>query len=335
MLAATLIVRDEARSIARCLDSVRGWTDRMVVVDTGSTDATAEIARSAGAEVHHFSWCDDFAAARNHALDCADADWNLMIDADEWLVSGGPAIRRWTIGSPRLGVLCVESSFDSGTNGQSTNRSWITRLLPRGVRYVGRVHEQVDSPLERHRLQAVLGHDGYLDALLARKAGRNRRLLQHELIDRPDDPYILFQLGREMERDGATQEATSLYARAERATPATASWRHDLTVRYLYLLTRTGQLADALALAEREVDRWPLSPDIHFVTGSLMLECAISDRQRAIGNWLPMAIQAWEHCLTIGEQPDLEGSVAGRGSHLAQHNLDMVRAQMASLSRLT
>ena len=67
-LAAVLIVRDEARCIARCLDSVRPWVDRMVVLDTGSRDDTIAIARDCGAEVSEMAWPDSFAAARNAAL---------------------------------------------------------------------------------------------------------------------------------------------------------------------------------------------------------------------------------------------------------------------------
>jgi len=78
-----MIARDEARCIERCLDSVRAHVDAMLVLDTGSRDATPEIARRAGARVAHFGWCDDFAAARNAALRAADADWALVLDADE------------------------------------------------------------------------------------------------------------------------------------------------------------------------------------------------------------------------------------------------------------
>ena len=71
------------------------FVDRMVVVDTGSVDDTVAIAKGCGAEVHRLDWPDDFAAARNHALGLADADWHLVIDADEWIVCGGEALRDW------------------------------------------------------------------------------------------------------------------------------------------------------------------------------------------------------------------------------------------------
>ena len=80
-IAATLIVRNEARCIARCLESVVPWVDRMVVLDTGSTDDTVAIAKAAGAEVHHLPWPDSFSIARNHVLDLADSDWSLMLAA--------------------------------------------------------------------------------------------------------------------------------------------------------------------------------------------------------------------------------------------------------------
>src|SRR5262245_31354097 len=77
-LALVMIARDEARCIERCLASVRAHVDEMVLLDTGSSDGTPEIARAAGARVGSFAWCDDFAAARNAALELADADWSLV-----------------------------------------------------------------------------------------------------------------------------------------------------------------------------------------------------------------------------------------------------------------
>ena len=107
-IAATLIGRNEARCLARCLESVAPFVDRIVVLDTGSTDRTVVIAKAAGAEVHHLPWPDDFAEARNHVMACADADWNLMLDADEWISAGGDQLRRWCAGPPRLGSVCSE-----------------------------------------------------------------------------------------------------------------------------------------------------------------------------------------------------------------------------------
>lgn len=330
-LAAVLIVRDEARCIARCLESLKPWVDRITVVDTGSTDDTLALAHQHGAEVHHLTWPNDFAKARNHALDLADADWNLIVDADEWIESGGKTLRTWIQGPPRLGRVAVHSLFDdNGATRQDV--SWITRLLPRGVRFEGRVHEQAVSPLPREKLALHLGHDGYCDAQLATKRDRNRPLLLAELSERPEDPYLLYQLGKDAEGRKDWSEAADLYARAFARTTRDAIWHHDLLVRRLHAMGQSGALAQALDLAGAEIAAIPDSPDLYFVLGNLLLDRAGGDPTRALDHWLPLAVRAWERCLAIGDRPDLEGSVNGRGSHLAQHNLDVVRGQLAITS---
>mgnify|MGYP000547721596 CR=1 FL=1 len=329
IIAAALIVRDEARCIRRCLESVAPWVDRMVVLDTGSKDETMAIARNAGAEVSGLAWPDDFSRARNHVLALADADWHLVIDADEWILSGGALLREWCAGPARLGQLCIHS--DSEKAGSST-RSWITRLLPGHVRYQGRVHEQVVSPLPRSPIDVHLGHDGYMAPQLDRKHGRNHALLMRDLEDGPGDPYILYQIGKDAEMRGDSTAACACYSQALERTLPTARWRHELVVLAINALSKAGRREAALALAEAEFEAWPESPDFFFVLGDMLLDQAIAEPARAVDHWLPLATGAWERCLVIGERPDLEGSVAGRGSHLAQHNLDVIRSQLALLA---
>ena len=87
-LALVVIARNEAGCIRNCLESAAPHVDSMIVLDTGSTDETASIAAACGAQVHHYTWQDDFAAARNAALELSPARWNLILDADE-AISGG------------------------------------------------------------------------------------------------------------------------------------------------------------------------------------------------------------------------------------------------------
>ncbi|AQR75988.1 family 2 glycosyl transferase [Sphingomonas sp. LM7] len=330
VIAAVLIVRDEARCILRCLESLRPHVDRMLVLDTGSTDGTPMLAGGCGAEVHHLPWPDDFSIARNHALDLADADWNLMLDADEWIVSGGEQLRRWCR-QPRLGKICVHSDMDGAATPDAERRNWLTRLLPRGVRFEGRVHEQAISPLPRARIELHVGHDGYLPDQLDRKRGRNTPLLLRDLAERPGDPYILYQLGKDAEMRGDLAAACTHHAAALRDTPAGANWRHSLVVHQLHCLSKHGDTDAALALADAEMANYPDSPDLFFVLGNLLLDRALTDPAQAIDQWLPLAIGSWERCLEIGERPDLEGSMQGCGSHLARHNLDAARTQLRLL----
>ncbi len=78
-----MIVKDEERTLERCLKAAKPLVDDIIIADTGSTDRTVEIARQMGAAVYPFTWVDDFSAARNFALEKSDGDWNLVLDADE------------------------------------------------------------------------------------------------------------------------------------------------------------------------------------------------------------------------------------------------------------
>ncbi|HHW13300.1 MAG TPA: glycosyltransferase family 2 protein, partial [Firmicutes bacterium] len=84
-IGLAMIVRNEEANLARCLESVAGLVDEVVIVDTGSADRTEEIAHRYTDKVYRYPWDGDFSAARNHALAQASADWILSLDADEEL----------------------------------------------------------------------------------------------------------------------------------------------------------------------------------------------------------------------------------------------------------
>lgn len=326
-LGLVMIVRDAASGIERALASVRGLVDQMLVLDTGSVDGTPELARRAGARVEQFEWIDDFSAARNAALDLCTADWHLVLDADEWLADGASALKAAALQPAAfIGLLAVDSESDNGGITQRCT-SWLPRLLPRDVRYAGRVHEQPQSPLPRQRVAAILSHDGYRDAALKAKDGRNLRLLQRALQESPGDAYLLYQLGRDHEVHGRHAQALPPYRQALAAAPAHAAWRHDLVVRTLFTLKMARRHAEAMQLAEREMPCWQRSPDFFFALGDLLLDWAAEEPVRAEG-LLPMIEASWQRCLVIGENPALEGAVAGRGSHLAAYNLKLLKVHL-------
>jgi glycosyltransferase involved in cell wall biosynthesis len=327
-IALVLIARNEARCIERCLYSAKPWVDQLIVLDTGSIDNTAQIAADCGATVFPFNWIDDFSAARNAALSYSDADWNLILDADEWLVSGAECLAQAALGNfPFVGVVNVTSSFKSGES-TSTTVNWISRLLPRGVRYAGRIHEQPQSTLPRKRLPLVIGHDGYEPLRLESKRGRNAALLNIELSNDPENAYFLYQLGKDSESYEDYGQASRYYQLAwERALPSDR-FRHSLVTRWMYSMSRSGQLEEAVQFATAQMDYWQSSPDFFFVMGNLLLDFAVKYPERAYGELLPLAEVCWQRCLEIGESPHLDDSVVGRGSFLAEHNLAVVRGQI-------
>ena len=315
-IALVVIARDEAAGIGRLLESVAPWVDRMLVLDTGSTDHTVALALAAGAQVAHFRWCDDFSAARNAALDLAAADWHLVLDADEWLIDGGESLPRLRATAPHF-VGALQLVDDSG---DAPVIDWLSRVLPRPLRYAGRVHEQPQHALPVRRLPLRIGHDGYTPQRLAAKRGRNRPLLLADIAAAPHDAYLWYQLGKDHAAYAEHAQAAAAFARADALRHAAVAWRHDLATRQLFALKKSGRHADAVAYAQTRLTDCEGSPDFFFALGDLLLDGAAEAPERS-ENWLPMAEAAWTRCLEIGERPDLPGAVQGRGSHLAAHNL--------------
>lgn len=325
-LALVMIVRNEERCIARCLHSAREVVDEMIVLDTGSTDDTVKIAESLGARIYRYVWADDFAAARNAALDHSTAQWNLILDADEWL---GEAPDKAKLSSaltalkPFIGRLPIASQFDlAGRVEESV--SWIPRILPRGVRYAGRIHEQPVSDLPALRIELPILHDGYRADELERKRGRNIKLLQLALEDAPTDPYLLFQLGVSHAVYGDYVSAVLRYTQALLYTRRDHEFRHDMIIRTIFALKEAGRHGAAIEFAESEMKNWEHSPDFFFALGELLYDWGKQNNGEQFDSLVPMIEAAWLRCIEIGDQPSLSGTVRGRGSFLAAHNLAVV-----------
>lgn len=335
-VALVMIVRNEERCIARCLRSAKPFVDAMIVLDTGSTDATVRIAGEIGAQVHHFTWCDDFAAARNAALGHSSADWNLILDADEW-ISDEASWRQLAAAlaaatTPFVGVLPIHSEFDLQGRVE-VEKAWLPRLLPGDVRYQGRIHEQPVSALAWRRLELPILHDGYRRELAAQKEGRNERLLLQALESAPADPYLLYQLGKNYEAYEDYAKAVDCYRQALALADRGAGYRHALVVRAIFSLKRAQLHPEAIALAEAEMPNWQHSPDFFFVLGDLLLDWATLNPAIAFEQLLPIVESSWLKCIELGEQPTLAGSIVGRGSHLAAHNLAVLYAGLGDSAK--
>lgn len=319
-IALVVIARDEERCIRRLLRSACDVVDEMVVVDTGSTDATREIARSEGAQVHSFAWVDDFATAKNAALAHASASARLVLDADEWIVDGGEGLRRWVrSGPPRYGTVACTSTFADGTQSATDH---LVRILPDGAYFTGRVHEQPAGDYPMDTSPVCIAHDGYEPRQMARKRGRNERLLRSELLERPTDGYLWYQLGCALDSDSRYTQACAAFGRALPLVGQDSPQRHPLVTRYLYSLGQAKRFDDALAFYRAEAGPWGDSPDLHFVMADVLLDLALARPARA-ESLVPLIRRLLRRCLEIGERPDLPGAVTGRGSDSARRNLDL------------
>lgn len=320
-LNLVMIVKNEERTLRKCLKAAGKLVDEIIVVDTGSTDETRKIAEELGARVETFTWVNDFSMARNYALDQSDADWNLMLDADEILRPVTREVLEKLIrerGNNWVGALLRYNAYRDKEETRVSVET-IPRLLPRGVRYEGRIHEQPKTTLVCMDTPLVADHDGYL---YSDKGERNLPYLEREVEESPENGYFRFQLAFTLKNLKRERESlphfAAFYEKGERKGPY---WRQGVT-EYLYALMEVGgkeNMETGLRVLLAEEPRLKDYADFSFVSGIFFLNLVLSDVQRYL-SCLPRIEQSFLHCLEIGERP-WDCGVEGTGSFLAYYNL--------------
>jgi len=273
-LSLAMIVKDEGALLAECLDSVRDAVDEVCVLDTGSHDDTVAVARSAGARVAFFPWCDDFAAARNASIEPCTGDWILVLDADERLDRADAARLALLTAAPR--DRCYRLMTRNYTDRTSVSAfmrcipgdphaqgcagwfpSWKVRLFPNGVgaRYEGTVHELVRPSLERAGLAVaesdiVVHHYPLLHGEARLKAKRRLYIALgiEKLRTDPRDPKAHAELGHQYGELGDWAKAVAAYRSALCLDPRDAESLKNLGGA-LHLLGRDEEAERALRLA--------------------------------------------------------------------------------------
>lgn len=317
-LALVMIVKNEERCLEKCLAKAKKLVDKIYITDTGSTDGTVSIAKRFGAHVTHFDWIGDFAAARNFALQQSDCDWNLVLDADEYLIKGGRKdIQPFMERGGAVGAVQLNSSYRESSGEISTSYSCITRLIPKGTGFEGRIHEQVDSRLPIIPIPLVFDHDGYLEP---GKGARNLDILLAQLDEDPEDPYVLYQISRTLWIMNEFARALPYFEEFYRLVPDIgAAYRPSGVISYIYELIELQRFDEGLAIITKEKSRLGGYADFHFACGTFYMKMILSDVQKYI-DYLPEIEASYMRCLSIGEVPEHEG-VLGNGSFKAAYNL--------------
>jgi tetratricopeptide (TPR) repeat protein len=213
-ISLCMIVKDEAATLGRALESVQGVVDEIIVVDTGSEDETVAIAQSWGAQVSSFAWVNDFAAARNVSLSQATGDWVLVLDADEVLLPETAQILRQLDQGQPWGEISAQDILAVNllrleVGAAQAPYTLITRFFRRlpEITFNRPYHETVDDSIadlqgQNPRWQVVtltavaLNHTGYDPAVVVQrgKFDRARTTMEQYLAQHPDDGYILNKL---------------------------------------------------------------------------------------------------------------------------------------------
>ena len=282
-ISLCMIVKNEERFLAECLESVKDVVDEINIVDTGSTDRTVEIARSYGANVIFREWRNDFAWARNQALEMATKRWTLVLDGDEELeresVAQLRSLRSTPAGLAAVYINIVNVIDDSAGAGTMSHR--LIRIFPTTpqLRYGGVIHEALARD-DGSEFPAVLSpiailHKGYTVELLAAKEkdARNRPLLEKAFEENGDDLFSMFNFGNSEISCGNTRNGIEIL---ERMLAMSTTPKLFFPIAYLMLsmayCESLGEYDTALERIDEAEQRFPTDAGVIFTRAQVLVK---------------------------------------------------------------
>ena len=300
-IGLAMIVKDEEENIGACLETVAGLVGEMVVVDTGSTDQTRELAKRNGAKVVDFPWTNDFSAARNAGLQVMTAPWIIWMDADDRLDGENRERLKGLFGTLPEGnvgyiMKCVSPREPGSGRATVTEHVRLFRNFPE-IRWEGRVHEQIrkavlDSGGELRHSDVVIHHTGYETAEIRReKAERNLRLLLEQRAEEPGNAFVLYNIGHcylVLERKA---EAFPFFQQAYTLAPPDAPFLKSLYVQLVDGLYNQKRYYEALELCRRGLTLFGPSMELMFIEASLAVELGdLFTAERLLRHWLSQPV---------------------------------------------
>jgi glycosyltransferase involved in cell wall biosynthesis len=334
LLSACLIVRNNERTIRACITSLKPWVDEIVVVDTGSTDRTAEICRELGCRVYHMTWPDSFSAARNQSLKYARGLWVFVMDSDDEIDEvNGRLLRQLVLTAPPglmayVGrVLCPGAGSDGHLDVTAVTQVKLFRNRP-DLRFEFRIHEQI-LPSIRRAQDAIAFSDLFVVHAGAdrtpegyrRKLRRDVRLLKMELAERPGCPFSLFNLGMTYSDAKKYRRGVSWLRQCIAASePGDSHLRktYALLASSLFQLGRYDEAAEAI---RRGRELYPQDTELLFREGLLFQE---QGRFR-------FAARSYQAALATREAPHFSSLDVGLGGFKTRFNLARLYGQMGNL----
>jgi glycosyltransferase involved in cell wall biosynthesis/tetratricopeptide (TPR) repeat protein/2-polyprenyl-3-methyl-5-hydroxy-6-metoxy-1,4-benzoquinol methylase len=337
-LSLCMIVRDSARTLPACLESIRPWVDEMVIVDTGSVDETPRIVEAYGGRLFHFPWSDDFSAARNESLRHARAEWLFWMDSDDTIPWECGRKLRALIGrevGPSVLAFVVQVHCPGG--GEDGDPAFDVTVVDHvklfrnrpDLRFDGRIHEQV-LPAIRCAGGEVAWSDVYVvhsgsdqsPEAQRKKFERDLRILELELSERPEHPFTLFNLGMTYVHAGRSGEAAGYLRRSIARSSPDESHLRKVYALLVYAEMRLGCRAEALETCRRGLALFPHDVELRFREGVLLHELGRLEEAR----------RAYSAALTDGEERHFSSVDRALTGFKAHQNLAVVASDMGDLA---
>lgn len=282
-LSVCLITKNEEKVIKRCLESIKDIAEEIIVVDTGSSDATITIAGEFGAQVIPSVWCDDFSYSRNLALDQAKGDWILVLDADEELCREDREILLKALEKPLEGYnLSLINYIDSNHCNYVTD--YVCRLFRnnQSYRFQKRIHEEIYSSIVNSKgpqavgnLKVKIYHYGYIEDSVKQKEknSRNLKLLELQLVEcsEEDKPYYLYALGVEYFQKEQFAQGAQLLTLALESTPQKMpGFRSDCYLKLILCQINAGHNNLVEKTFAKALEEYPDFVDLLFLQGQVL-----------------------------------------------------------------
>ena len=270
-ISACIIAKNEEALLPQCLASIASWVDEIVLVDTGSTDRTMEIAKEYGAKIYQHPWQNDFSLHRNQSIEYATGDWILIIDCDEQIVSDMRHFKkRLDRVNPDIGGLVVK--IHEISDGQRST-SWLGIRFFRkssGIHYKGLVHNKASYSGGCAATDIVMHHYGYSLApdKMAQKRQRTESLLLYRLEQNETDHAALYYMCQLKIGEKDYHEAEKYGLRFFHCVPVGPNDFQFYSVMYFYMAWSYLHLEDgnrAYSWAKKGLEVWPDDLDLNYI----------------------------------------------------------------------
>ena len=330
-----IIAKDEEKSIERCIQSVKGLVQEIVVADTGSTDDTIRIAGRLGASVYEYPWDGSFANARNFAMGKAGSEWLLLLDADEALDKNSvEAIVKFVNSTDLDGAHFRIRNYTGRYSPENYSLHNALRLLRKSSRYhfQGDIHEQIVADSGENlsgrfaTLDVVVHHYGYLDEVVRKKQKRRRNIpiLEKQLEQNPDEPFTLFNMGNEYLSMQDYKTALQYYEKAlGNLTNRNIAFVPHLFFRMVSCHENLGEYDKALQNVGTALNEFPRCTDFEFRRADIL-----SKLRR-----YTLAIESYEACLKMGTPPIQLELLPGCGTYRAACQLGGLYRELEDYGR--
>ncbi len=300
-----MIVKDEEHFLPSCLDSVKSFIDEIIIVDTGSTDRTIQIAKQYGAKIWNIPWEDDFSKARNVALSHATCEWILQLDADEQMEQLDIGLLQSLLSNSQSEAYFLQiHNHKYETSGDQiifpSVRLWRNRME---YRYHGALHEQIASSIVRYHPTEPLiltpiriHHYGYSEGIVQekKKSERNLRIAMAEVERYPNSSFAHYNLAMEYSRMKKSDLAIKEYNHSiDFLKDYHEMWVPSLFRNFAGTLIADKRFKDASEILVKGLKYFPDYYDLIFQKGT----CHFEFKE------YPQAIGLFHQCLVTKENP--------------------------------